>query len=61
MPIDLDLLKSVSKYFPNLDPKTAEEMIRSNRHNEVTSAYYLFQKKMLHEGGKTNIDLQIFL
>ena len=36
-------------------------MIRSNKHNEVTSTYYLLQKKILREGGKTNIDLQIYL
>jgi hypothetical protein len=36
-------------------------MIRSNKHNEVTATYYLLQKRVLREGGKTNIDLQIYL
>ena len=41
--------------------KKSEDMIRGNKHNEITSTYYLLQKKILREGGKTNIDLQIYL
>jgi hypothetical protein len=36
-------------------------MIKENEHNEFTTIYYLIQKQILREGGKTVIDLQIFL
>jgi serine/threonine protein kinase len=61
MPIDLELLQEIKKYIPKFDTRKAEQDIRENRHNTVTTTYYLLQKQILREGGKTNVDLQIYL
>ena len=35
--------------------------MKQNRHNQKTATYYLMQKKCLREGGRTVVDLQVFL
>lgn len=61
MPIDLDLLHEMKRFIKDLDAARAEQDIRSNRHNYITTTYYLLQKQVLREGGKTNVDLQLYL
>lgn len=61
MPIDIDLLHQMKKLIKDMDVAKAEEDIRSNRHNFITASYYLLQKQVLREGGKTNVDLQLYL
>lgn len=61
MPIDMDLLQEMRKIIKELDVVKAEEDIRGNRHNYITTTYYLLQKQVLRDGGKTNVDLQLYL
>lgn len=61
MPIDIDLLHQMKTLIKDMDVAKAEEDIRSNRHNFITASYYLLQKQVLREGGKTNVDLQLYL
>lgn len=44
-----------------MDLQKAETDVRENRHNTITTTYYLLQKRVLRDGGKTNVDLQLFL
>jgi 5'-AMP-activated protein kinase catalytic alpha subunit len=60
MPIDLELLQDMQNSISFTIPE-GEESIRCNRHNSITTTYYLLQKKVLREGGKTVLDLQYYL
>lgn len=52
VPIDYDILKQLQTF--GIPPDYAEKCIENNRHNHVTTAYYLLLKKHLANGGKSN-------
>jgi len=60
MPIDGEIIKKMKDLF-NFDEKKAEEDIKNNKHNKVTTSYYLLQKKTLRNGDRTIFDLHMFL
>lgn len=41
----------------NLDPDHVSKCLEANRHNNVTTSYYLSLKKYLNEGGQTSYEL----
>lgn len=60
MPIDNEIMEKM-KSLVIQDKSEVEEMLKENEHNEWTTTYYLLQKQVLRDGGKTIVDLQIFL
>lgn len=60
MPIDNEILERMEKII-TLPKSDVEFMIKENEHNEFTTTYYLIQKQILRDGGKTVMDLQVFL
>lgn len=54
IPIDQCALKELSKY--NYDIELAEKSLEANRHNNLTTTYYLILKKFLREGGISKAD-----
>lgn len=41
----------------NLDPSSARKYIESNKHNHLTTAYYLLLKKHIQNGGRSIADI----
>lgn len=54
MPIDQNILKDLRKF--NLDIDACEKSLEANRHNNLTTTYYLLLKKFLKEGGVSAAD-----
>lgn len=54
MPIDQNILKDLRKF--NLDIDGCEKSLEANRHNNLTTTYYLLLKKFLKEGGVSAAD-----
>jgi len=55
IPIDKDVLASMRTL--NLDPDHVSRCLEANRHNNVTTTYYLSLKRYISEGGQTSCDL----
>ncbi len=55
MPIDKSILEQLVGY--NFDLDHSSKCIDANKHNHVTTAYYLLFKKMLKEGGRSTADI----
>lgn len=49
------------KEYTTVNKKTVEEQLKENEHTELTTLYYLLQKRTLREGNKTVSDLQAYL
>jgi serine/threonine protein kinase len=52
--VDLEILKQLEKYGYNLD--YTKKCLEANKHNDVTTAYYLLLKKYLEDGGVSIAD-----
>ena len=48
IPINTSIISELANY--NIDPVYAQQCLEANRHNEVTTTYYLLSKKYLREG-----------
>ncbi|KAL4499761.1 hypothetical protein ABPG72_017301 [Tetrahymena utriculariae] len=57
IPVDQSILKQLEKYQMNVEQ--AEDMVKRNKHNNITSVYNLLLLKFIREGGKSNADLQL--
>lgn len=55
MPIDNSILAQLSGFGFDLD--YAAKCIDANKHNHITTAYYLLLKKLLKEGGSSKADI----
>jgi 5'-AMP-activated protein kinase catalytic alpha subunit len=55
IPIDRTILEKLKDF--NFDIEYAERCIEANKHNHITTAYYLLLKKNLKTGYKSNADL----
>ena len=55
IPIDKDVLASMRTL--NLDPDHVSRCLEANRHNNLTTTYYLSLKRYISEGGHTSCDL----
>ena len=53
-PIDLNVLKSLTEF--DIDIDYAAKCIEANKHNHVTTTYYLMLKKLLKKGGNSIAD-----
>ena len=60
MPIDNEILNKMKDILP-FDKENAENQLKENQQNQLTTTYYLLQKQSLRQGGKTIVDLQVFL
>ena len=58
MPIDYEILKTIKDI--GYDPDYAEKCIDANKHNHITTAYYLLLKNHLKNGGKSKADINSF-
>jgi len=54
VPIDPLIITEMSKY--NIDPEYARKCLEANRHNEITTTYYLLIKKHQKDGKRDIID-----
>ncbi|KAL4476088.1 hypothetical protein ABPG74_009821 [Tetrahymena malaccensis] len=57
IPVDQNILKQLEKY--QISVEQAEDMVKRNKHNNITSVYNLLLLKFIREGGKSNADLQL--
>ncbi|KAL4433487.1 hypothetical protein ABPG74_002884 [Tetrahymena malaccensis] len=55
IPVDIDILKQLESFSFNLD--YAQKCIDANKHNHVTTCYYLLLKKHIKNGGKSVADI----
>lgn len=55
MPIDNKILQSLSEY--GFDLEYCGRCIEANKHNHITTTYYLLLKKLLRSGGVSNADI----
>jgi 5'-AMP-activated protein kinase catalytic alpha subunit len=55
IPIDENVLFSLKDF--NYDIDYASKCLEANRHNNITTTYYLALKKFIKEGGRTLCDL----
>ena len=55
IPIDTKVLNSLEDV--GLDVEKTQSSLEANRHNNLTTTYYLALKKYIKEGGETNCDL----
>ncbi|EAS06162.2 Serine/Threonine kinase domain protein (macronuclear) [Tetrahymena thermophila SB210] len=55
IPVDMDILKQLESFSFNLD--YAQKCIDANKHNHVTTCYYLLLKKHIKNGGKSVADI----
>jgi len=55
MPIDQQILKSLSQF--NFDLEYCSRCIEANKHNHITTAYYLLLKKHLRNGHASPADI----
>ena len=49
IPIDLDILRELKMF--NYDIDFTEKSLEANRHNNLTTTYYLIMKKFIRKGG----------
>jgi 5'-AMP-activated protein kinase catalytic alpha subunit len=54
IPVDFNILKEVK--ILNLDIESCQQSLEANRHNNLTTTYYLFMKKFLRNGGVSKAD-----
>lgn len=54
IPIDTKILGSLSAM--NLDAEKTQSYLEANRHNNLTTTYYLALKKFIKEGGDSVCD-----
>lgn len=52
--VDLEILKQLQRYGYNLD--YSKKCLEANKHNDVTTAYYLLLKKYIQNGGTSIAD-----
>jgi len=52
--VDIDILKQLERYGYNLD--YTKKCLEANKHNDVTTAYYLLLKKYIQDGGVSIAD-----
>ena len=61
IPIDTQILKEVFEKFEDFKLKTtfedAKRDVEQNKHNEITTTYYLTLKRFLRQGGKSIADI----
>lgn len=55
MPIDQQILSKLSEF--NFDLEYCSRCIEANKHNHITTTYYLLLKKHLRSGHKSNADI----
>ena len=55
MPIDMDILGRLKEF--NFEIDYAEKCIDANKHNHISTAYYLLLKKHLKGGGTSPADI----
>lgn len=55
IPIDMKVLNSLTEM--GLDIEKTQSCLQANRHNNLTTTYYLAFKKFIKEGGESNCDL----
>ena len=49
------------KEYSTITKNVVEDQLKENDHTELTTLYYLLQKRTLREGNKTINDLQAYL
>ena len=54
IPVDFNVLKDVKVL--NLDIESCQQSLEANRHNNLTTTYYLLMKKFLRNGGVSKAD-----
>ncbi len=55
IPIDIKVLNSLEAM--DMDVEKTQSCLEANRHNNLTTTYYLALKKFIKEGGVSNCDL----
>ena len=60
MPIDNEIIMKMKEY-STITKNVVEDQLKENDHTELTTLYYLLQKRTLREGNKTINDLQAYL
>ena len=55
IPIDHDILNKLNPL--GMDVEFAQRCLEANRHNHLTTSYYLMLKKHLRDGGQSKTDL----
>ena len=55
IPIDRNILNRLNGY--QIDTEYTCKCLEANRHNNITTTYYLEMQKFIREGGKTSYDL----
>jgi len=56
IPVDLEILGKINDY-ETVDEEKAKNYVINNRHNSITTIYYLILKKHLRKGGKSIADI----
>jgi 5'-AMP-activated protein kinase catalytic alpha subunit len=59
IPLDMTLIENLAGFGFNLD--YAMKCIEANRHNHLTTSYYLMLKKLVYSGGKSPAGMKIYL
>jgi len=55
LPVDLSIVKKLEEY--DIETEPAVKALEENRHNHVTTSYYLLLKKEVRDGVATNVDV----
>ena len=55
VPVDDKIVKRMTKY--GMDEELINRHVRMNKHNHVTTTYYLMLKRYIAEGGCSNADI----
>ena len=60
MPIDNEIIMKMRQY-STITKNVVEDQLKENDHTQLTTLYYLLQKRTLRQGNKTINDLQAYL
>ncbi|EAS00862.2 Serine/Threonine kinase domain protein (macronuclear) [Tetrahymena thermophila SB210] len=55
IPIDFDIIQQLEKF--NIDKEFAKNCVEANKHNHITTSYYLLLRKHIRNGGKSIADI----
>ncbi|KAL4499059.1 hypothetical protein ABPG72_016961 [Tetrahymena utriculariae] len=55
IPIDLEIIEQLEKF--NIDKDFAKNCVEANKHNHITTSYYLLLRKHIRNGGKSIADI----
>ena len=56
IPVDMDIIAKVNDY-ETVEEALAKKYVTNNRHNSITTVYYLILKKELRKGGVSIADI----